>query len=161
MISIKALGMYSSDFSGGETRNGDTQIVINGKYCEVIDGGCDRYATRLITHLKSSNIRDPYLHISHCHYDHRDGIDKILSDPWFKPRGLYCQDPDSITGHSSAIRSDINALRKIIDKAIDASCSIFQFFPSFCYYRFFYSVRYYCCDAYFGIVYADSQSFHN
>ena len=117
MISIKALGMYSSDFSGGETRNGDTQIVINGKYCEVIDGGCDRYATRLITHLKSSNIRDPYLHISHCHYDHRDGIDKILSDPWFKPRGLYCQDPDSITGHSSAIRSDINALRKIIDKA--------------------------------------------
>ena len=117
MISIKALGMYSSDFSGGETRNGDTQIVINGKYCEVIDGGCDRYATRLITHLKSSNIRDPYLHISHCHYDHRDGIDKILSDPWFKPRGLYCQDPDSITGHISAIRSDINALRKIIDKA--------------------------------------------
>ena len=107
MISIKALGMYSSDFSGGETRNGDTQIVINGKYCEVIDGGCDRYATRLITHLKSSNIRDPYLHISHCHYDHRDGIDKTLSDPWFKPRGLYCQDPDSITGHSSAIRSDI------------------------------------------------------
>lgn len=117
MISIKALGMYSSDFSGGETRNGDTQIATDGKNFDVIDGGCDRYATRLITHLKSINIRDPYLHISHCHYDHRDGIDKILSDPWFKPRGLYCQDPDSITGHSSAIRSDINALRKIIDKA--------------------------------------------
>lgn len=117
MISIKALGMYSSDFSGGETRNGDTQIATDGKYFDVMDGGCDRYATRLITHLKSRNIRDPYLHISHCHYDHRDGIDKILSDPWFKPRGLYCQDPDSITGHSSAIRSDINALRKIIDKA--------------------------------------------
>ena len=109
--------MYSSDFSGGETRNGDTQIATDGKYFDVMDGGCDRYATRLITHLKSRNIRDPYLHISHCHYDHRDGIDKILSDPWFKPRGLYCQDPDSITGHSSAIRSDINALRKIIDKA--------------------------------------------
>ena len=117
MISIKALGMYSSDFSGGETRNGDTQIATDGKNFDVIDGGCDRYATRLIAHLKSINIRDPYLHISHCHYDHRDGIDKILSDPWFKPRGLYCQDPDSITGHSSAIRSDINALRKIIDKA--------------------------------------------
>ena len=109
--------MYSSDFSGGETRNGDTQIATDGKNFDVIDGGCDRYATRLITHLKSRNIRDPYLHISHCHYDHRDGIDKILSDPWFKPRGLYCQDPDSITGHSSAIRSDISALRKIIDKA--------------------------------------------
>ncbi|MBR3656519.1 MAG: N-acetylmuramoyl-L-alanine amidase, partial [Prevotella sp.] len=117
MISIKALGMYSSDFSGGETRNGDTQIATDGKNFDVIDGGCDRYATRLSAHLKSINIRDPYLHISHCHYDHRDGIDKILSDPWFKPRGLYCQNPDSITGHSSAIRSDINALRKIIDKA--------------------------------------------
>ncbi len=117
MISIKALGMYSSDFSGGETRNGDTQIATDGKYFDVMDGGCDRYATRLITHLKSRNIRDPYMHISHCHYDHRDGIEKILSDPWFSPRGLYCQDPDSITGHSSAIRSDINALRKIIDKA--------------------------------------------
>lgn len=109
--------MYSSDFSGGETRNGDTQIATDGKNYDVIDGGCDRYATRLIAHLKSINIRDPYMHISHCHYDHRDGIDKILSDPWFKPRGLYCQNPDSITGHSSAIRSDINALRKIIDKA--------------------------------------------
>ena len=117
MISIKALGMYSSDFSGGETRNGDTQIATDGKNFDVIDGGCDRYATRLIAHLKSINIRDPYLHISHCHYDHRDGINKILSDPWFTPRGLYCQDPDSITGHSGAIRSDINALRKIIDKA--------------------------------------------
>lgn len=117
MISIKALGMYSSDFSGGETRNGDTQVVTDGKYFDVIDGGCDKYATRLITHLKSRNIRDPYLHISHCHYDHRDGIDKILSDPWFKPRGLYCQDPDSITAHNSAIRSDINALRNIIAKA--------------------------------------------
>lgn len=117
MISIKALGMYSSDFSGGETRNGDTQIATDGKNFDVIDGGCDRYATRLITHLKSINIRDPFLHISHCHYDHRDGINKILSDPWFKPRGLYCQNPDSITGHSSTIRSDINALRKIIDKA--------------------------------------------
>lgn len=109
--------MYSSDFSGGETRNGDTQVVTDGKYFDVIDGGCDKYATRLITHLKSRNIRDPYLHISHCHYDHRDGIDKILSDPWFKPRGLYCQDPDSITAHNSAIRSDINALRNIIAKA--------------------------------------------
>ena len=117
MISIKALGMYSSDFSGGETRNGDTQIVTDGKYYDVIDGGCDRYATRLIAHLRTNNIRDPYLHASHPHYDHIDGINKILSDPWFTPRGLYCQDPDSITAHNSSIRSDINALRDIVNKA--------------------------------------------
>ena len=109
--------LYSSDFSGGETRNGDTQIVTDGKYYDVIDGGCDRYATRLITYLKTNNIRDPYLHASHPHYDHIDGINKILSDPWFSPRGLYCQDPDSITAHNSSIRSDINALRDIIAKA--------------------------------------------
>ena len=117
MISIKALGMYSSDFSGGETRNGDTQIVTDRKYYDVIDGGCDRYATRLITYLKTNNIRDPYLHISHPHYDHRDGINKILSDTYFEPKALYCQDPDSITAHNSSIRSDINALRNIIAKA--------------------------------------------
>ena len=117
MISIKALGMYSSDFSGGETRNGDTQIVTDGEYYDVIDGGCDRYATRLIAHLRTNNIRDPYLHASHPHYDHIDGINKILSDPWFTPRGLYCQDPDSITAHNSSIRSDINALRDIVNKA--------------------------------------------
>ena len=117
MISIKALGMYSSNFSGGETRNGDTQIVTDGEYYDVIDGGCDRYATRLIAHLRTNNIRDPFLHASHPHYDHIDGINKILSDPWFTPRALYCQDPDSITAHNSSIRSDINALRAIIDKA--------------------------------------------
>lgn len=117
MISIKALGMYSSDFSGGETRNGDTQTVTDGKYYDVIDGGCDRYATRLITYLKTNKIRDPYLHISHPHYDHRDGINKILSDTYFAPKALYCQDPDSITAHNSSIRSDINALKSIIAKA--------------------------------------------
>lgn len=117
MISIKALGMYSSDFSGGWTRNGDTQIVTDGKYYDVIDGGCDRYATRLIAHLRTNNIRDPFLHASHPHYDHIDGINKILSDPWFTPRALYCQDPDSITAHNSSIRSDINALRDIVNKA--------------------------------------------
>ena len=113
MINLKAVGLYASDFSGGETRLGDTQIIGN----DVIDGYCDRGATRLISVLKSAGIRSPYLHITHPHYDHRDGINKILSDPWFTPRALYCQDPDSITGHNGSIRSDINALRDIVNKA--------------------------------------------
>lgn len=117
MINLKAVGLYSSDFSGGETRLGDAQIITDGANYEVIDGYCDRGATRLISVLKASNIRSPYLHISHPHYDHRDGINKILSDPWFTPRALYCQDPDSITGHNGSIRSDINALRDIVNKA--------------------------------------------
>ena len=117
MINLKAVGLYASDFSGGETRLGDAQIITDGTNYEVIDGYCDRGATRLISVLKSAGIRSPYLHISHSHYDHRDGIDKILSDPWFTPKGLCCQDPDSITAHNSSIRSDINALRNIIAKA--------------------------------------------
>ena len=117
MISIKAVGLYSSDFSSGETRLGDAQIITDGTNYEVIDGYCDRGATRLISTLKSMGIKSPYLHISHPHYDHRDGIDKILSDTYFTPRALYCQDPDSITAHNSSIRSDITALRNIIAKA--------------------------------------------
>ena len=117
MINLKAVGLYSSDFSGGETRLGDAQIITDGANYEVIDGYCDRGATRLISVLKASNIRSPYLHISHPHYDHRDGINKILSDTYFAPKALYCQDPDSITAHNSSIRSDINALKSIIAKA--------------------------------------------
>ena len=117
MINLKAVGLYSSDFSGGETRLGDAQIITDGANYEVIDGYCDRGATRLISVLKSAGIRSPYLHITHPHYDHRDGINKILSDPWFTPRALYCQNPDSITGHNGSIRSDINALRDIVNKA--------------------------------------------
>ena len=117
MINLKAVGLYASDFSGGETRLGDAQIITDGTNYEVIDGYCDRGATRLISVLKSAGIRSPYLHITHPHYDHRDGINKILSDPWFTPRALYCQNPDSITGHNGSIRSDINALRDIVNKA--------------------------------------------
>ena len=117
MINIKAVGLYSSDFSSGETRLGDAQVITDGTYFEVIDGYCDKGATRLIADLKSRSIKRPYLHISHPHYDHRDGIDKILSDSYFSPRGLYCQDPNSITGHNASIRSDIDALKRIIQKA--------------------------------------------
>ena len=76
MINLKAVGLYASDFSGGETRLGDTQIIGN----DVIDGYCDRGATRLISVLKSAGIRSPYLHITHPHYDHRDGINKIFEE---------------------------------------------------------------------------------
>ena len=117
MIKIKIPGLYSSDFSAGETRLGDNTIITNGEIYEVIDGLCDRGATRLISRLKSMGVKSPYLHISHPHYDHYDGIDKILSDAYFKQKALYCQDPNSITAHNRSIRSDINALKDIIAKA--------------------------------------------
>lgn len=121
MIRLQAVGLYSSDFSSGGTRLGDAQIIGN----DVIDGYCDRGATRLIATLKSRNMRRPYLHVSHAHYDHRDGIDKILSDPWFSPSGLYCQDPSKLTAHNSSIRNDINALKNLIQKAKDNGVPVF------------------------------------
>lgn len=117
MINIKAVGLYSSDFSSGETRLGDAQVITDGTYFDVIDGYCDKGATRLIADLKARSIKKPYLHISHPHYDHRDGINKILSDSYFSPSALYCQDPNTLTAHNASIRNDINALKNIIQKA--------------------------------------------
>lgn len=117
MIRLQAVGLYSSDFGSGETRLGDATIIDDGKNFEVIDGYCAKGATRLINMLKTRGIKTPYLHITHSHWDHRDGIRKIIADSYFKPRALYCQNPDSITAHNASIKGDIDALRTIIKEA--------------------------------------------
>lgn len=121
MINLTVPRLYASDFPSGETRLGDSQII--GR--DVIDGGCDKGAMRTIAALRAKNIRNPWLHITHGHYDHRDCADKILSDPWFSPQGLYCQDPGTLTAYNSSIRSDINALKRIIQKAKDKGVPVF------------------------------------
>lgn len=117
MIRLQAIGLFSSDFGSGETRLGDATIIDDGKNFEVIDGYCAKGATRLISALKARNAREVYLHISHFHWDHYDGIRKIIKDTWFKPRALYCQNPDSITAHNNSIKGDIDAVRTIIKEA--------------------------------------------
>lgn len=117
MIRLQAIGLFSSDFGSGETRLGDATIIDDGKNFEVIDGYCAKGASRLISMLKTRGIKNPYLHITHPHWDHRDGIKKIINDSWFKPRALYCQNPDSITAHNASIKGDIDALRTIIKEA--------------------------------------------
>lgn len=117
MIRLQAVGLYSGDFGSGETRLGDATVIDDGKNFEVIDGYCAKGATRLISMLKTRGIKNPYLHISHPHWDHRDGIRKIINDTWFKPRALYCQNPDSITAHNGSIKGDIDELRTIIKEA--------------------------------------------
>ena len=121
MINLTVPRLYASDFPSGETRLGDSQIIGE----DVIDGGCDKGAVRTIAALRAKNIRNPWLHITHGHYDHRDCADKILSDPWFSPQGLYCQDPGTLTAYNSSIRSDINALKRIIQKAKDKGVPVF------------------------------------
>ena len=117
MITLRVVKLHASDFSSGETRLGDAQIIYDGQNYDVIDGNCGAGAARLITALKSLGAKKPYLHISHPHWDHRDGIRKIINDSYFSPRALYCQNPDSITAHNSDIKSDINALRTVINEA--------------------------------------------
>ena len=117
MIRLQAIGLFASDFSGGDTRLGDAQIIDDGKYYEVIDGYCEKGAERLISTLKERKIKTPYLHISHPHYDHYDGIRRIIRDSYFKPKRLYCPDPESYKDVSNEVKGNKSALRNIISEA--------------------------------------------
>lgn len=122
MIRIHVPGFYDSD--GGGPRWGDAQIIDDGKNFEVIDGYCGNGTTRLISRLKARGIKSPYLHISHAHGDHDEGIRKIINlkengKYVFTPRGLYCYDPDVLKPglSNSEIKSDYNYLKTIIAEA--------------------------------------------
>lgn len=116
MIRINIPGFYDSD-SGGP-RWGDAQIITDGTNYEVIDGYCGIGATRLIKRLKALDVRAPYLHISHAHYDHYNGIEKIIDDGWFTPKALYCYDPGTLNANFSKDCSEnVAALKRIISKA--------------------------------------------
>ncbi len=115
MIRISIPGFYSSDDGG--PRWGDGQIIDDGNNYEVIDGYCGIGTTRLIGMLKERNIKSPYLHISHAHYDHYYGIRKIIADKWFTPKALYCQDPDTIGDVSEDVKGNKRTLKAIISAA--------------------------------------------
>lgn len=74
----------------------DSQIIDDGINYEVIDGSSGIGTSELIKTLKAQSIRYPYLHISTVYYSHYCGIREIIKDNWFKPKGLYCPDPDSL-----------------------------------------------------------------
>lgn len=117
MIRLHIPGLFAGDFSKGETRLGDAQIINDEFNYEVIDGYCGKGTTRLIKALKNRNIKRPYLHISHAHYDHYYGIRKIINDPYFAPRGLYLYNPDTLGDVSNDVKSEKAALRTIIAEA--------------------------------------------
>lgn len=122
MIRLQIPGFYNSDKGG--PRWGDAQIIDDGVNFEVIDGYCGNGTTRLISRLKARGIKSPYLHISHAHGDHDEGIRKIINlkengKYVFTPRGLYCYDPDVLKPglSNSEIKSDYNYLKTIIAEA--------------------------------------------
>ncbi len=120
MIHIYAPGL---GHPSKETRYGDGQIINDGKYYLVIDGFCGTGTDILIKKLKSWNVKSPVLAISHAHYDHDYGILQIIRDSYFKPRALWCYDPESLkvglsnNRGSDAVRSDIEYLKKVIREA--------------------------------------------
>ena len=116
MIRLQCIGLYASDFGSG-TRLGDAQIIDDGKNYEVIDGYCEKGADRLIAVLKERKIKSPNLYISHPHWDHYDGIRRIIRDGWFKPKRLYTPNPESYGDVSSEVKGNKQALRNIINEA--------------------------------------------
>lgn len=108
-----------------ETRYGDSTVFIDdkNKICFIIDGGCDECATALIKYLKRNGIKKVYLLLSHPHYDHADGLKKIIRDDYFTVLAFYCYDPKTLEGGlrnnkgSKAVREDIDYLNKIISEA--------------------------------------------
>lgn len=108
-----------------ETRHGDSTVFIDdkNKICFIIDGGCDECATALIKYLKRNGIKKVYLLLSHPHYDHADGLKKIIRDDYFTVLAFYCYDPKTLEGGlrnnkgSKAVREDIDYLNRIISEA--------------------------------------------
>lgn len=115
MIRICIPGFHDNDTGG--PRWGDAQIIDDGKNFEVIDGYCEIGATRLIKYLKARGIKTPYLHISHAHYDHYDGIRQIIRDSYFKPKGLFCYDPATLGDVSADVKDGKRVLKNIITEA--------------------------------------------
>lgn len=129
MIRIYIPGFSTSD-SGGP-RWGDAQIIDDGINYEVIDGYCGVGTTRLIKRMKKRKILQPYLYISHAHYDHYKGIREIINYKEkgkyvFQPKALYCYDPESLRTDKvensrgyGYIKAEISTMNKIIKEAED------------------------------------------
>ena len=96
MIRIYVSGFSTSD-SGGP-RWGDCTVIDDGENYEVIDGYCGVGASRMMKRLKDRKIRDPYLYISHPHYDHYKLIRDIIPFQNFKCIEAAAQDLCRLAG---------------------------------------------------------------
>ena len=104
---------------------GDAELIRSnkGKYNLLIDGYCGSAADKLIAYLKKKKLKELYLALSHPHYDHYDGLWKIINDGYFVVKKFYCYKPDSLRGGlrnndgSKSVLEDIQALETIITTA--------------------------------------------
>ena len=114
MIRLHVPGFTSGT---GGPRWGDAQILSCGSVHLVVDGYCEKGADRLISVLKERNIVRLYLAVSHPHYDHYEGIKRIIRDPYFTVIKLFVPNPESYGDVSGEVRSNKQALRNIVAEA--------------------------------------------
>lgn len=115
MIRRYIIGFSDSD---NVDRTGSCVIFTDGKETVIIDGYLGVGKRKLIKWLKKMGIRTPWLYLTHTHGDHLDGLEEIVEDPWFEPKGFRCYDPSTIkagTSQNSEVRNDRNALIEVIN----------------------------------------------
>jgi metal-dependent hydrolase (beta-lactamase superfamily II) len=113
MIRFNIIGFQKND--PDPPRWGDCTIINNNL---IIDGYGGIGTTRLLERLKKLRVKTPILFISHAHYDHYNGIRKIINDSYFTPQALYMYDPDSLDASASSdVRYEINKMKTIMDEA--------------------------------------------
>lgn len=115
MIRRYIIGFNASD---NVDRSGSCVIFTDGKETVIIDGYLGVGKRKLIKWLKKMGIRTPWLYLTHTHGDHLDGLEEIVEDPWFEPKGFRCYDPSTIksgANQNGEIRADRNALIEVIN----------------------------------------------
>ena len=119
MIRAYIPGLFESDVSSNDTRKGDCQIFYDGQFYDIIDGYCGAPAIRMVKRLKNLGIKNVYVHISHAHYDHYNGIERIIDDSYFNVFALYCYDPKTLNAKlfGKYTEENVAALTRIINKA--------------------------------------------
>ena len=113
--------IWIPSFSNTDNNNNtfaDSQIIDDGENFEVIDGSSGLGTIKLIETLKNQNIRYPYLHISTAYYSHYCGIREIIKDNWFKPKELYCPDPDNLLSVAVNTHDECKQIEALNLKAI-------------------------------------------
>ena len=106
-----------------ETRYGSAELIISKTHNLLIDGYCEEGANSLIAYLKKRKLKELYIAATHTHYDHTDGIRKIIKDSYFVIKTLFCYDPKTLeaglgTNRGSVkARKDMNSLISLINEA--------------------------------------------
>ena len=117
-----------------DRRCGDGMVIHSDKgkgYTLVIDGFDGTEATnKLISYLKKKGYTKLYMLLSHPHYDHYQGLRRILQDKTFTVSKLYTYDPESYafgigtSANGRAVKEDYTNHKALTTEARKAGAAI-------------------------------------